>query len=160
MTHLAKASLFAALIGAFSIDVLPVYAADVPAACNLLNSSDVKNAVGKPFDAPVPVGDVRLTDSGITDTDCSYTPTRFGQALLFRVYVDSSPEKATELFDKLKTFYGPAADVSGLGDEAYVDSKHAIHVRKGNVRYFLDLGGEAKAEKPVKDLAAVVAGKL
>jgi hypothetical protein len=67
------------------------------------------------------------------------------------VYFDPSPSATTELFAKLKAFYSPPTPVSGIGDEAYIDPRHGLHVRKGNVRFFLDLG---ESEKQIKDLAS------
>ncbi len=76
---------------------------------------------------------------------------------MFRIYFDPSPTAATDLFAKLKMFYSPPTPVPNLGDEAYFDPRHGIHVRKGNVRFFLSAGDN---EKPLTDLAAQVAGQL
>jgi hypothetical protein len=91
----------------------------------------------------------------VQGTDCTYSGS--GGSLLFRIYFDPSPESATELFAKLKMFYSPPTPVPGLGDEAYFDPRHGIHVRKGNVRFFLSAG---KDEKPLTNLATQVAGQL
>jgi hypothetical protein len=136
------------------------FAAEPPADCTLLSADDVKKAVGKRYDAPLLMGDPHTFISANGDTDCNYTPRNVGEPLMLRVFVDSSPEQATEIFAKLETFHGSTTAVPGIGDEAYLDAKHAIHVRKGKVRYFIDLSEDAKADKPVEDLAAVVAGKL
>jgi hypothetical protein len=53
--------------------------------------------------------------------------------------------------------------VKGVGDEAYFDKEHAIHVRKGKVRYYLNLSSSensAAKEKQLTELAKEVAGKL
>jgi hypothetical protein len=49
-----------------------------------------------------------------------------------------------------------------VGDEAYVDKNDAIHVRKGNVRYFLTIshGDTPSGRKQILALAALVAGEL
>jgi hypothetical protein len=52
---------------------------------------------------------------------------------------------------------------SGIGNSAYMDKNHAIHVRKGSVRYFISVSsqdpGTAK-EKQAQDLAASVAAQI
>ncbi|MBZ5719192.1 MAG: hypothetical protein LAO03_02320 [Acidobacteriia bacterium] len=47
--------------------------------------------------------------------------------------------------------------MSGVGDEAYLDKLHGLHVRKGKVRYFLDGAGTPKQKS---DLAVGIAGQL
>lgn len=78
--------------------------------------------------------------------------------MLFRVYVDPSPSAAKELFAKLKIMYSPPVPLPDLGDEAYFEPRHSIHVRKGKVRFFISFNGEPTTEKPLKDLAVQVAG--
>ena len=57
---------------------------------------------------------------------------------MFRVYVDSSASASADLFAKLKSYFRSGSkDVSGVGDEAYLDKLGDLHVRKGRVRYFL-----------------------
>ena len=80
--------------------------------------------------------------------------------MLFRAYIDPSPSDAKELFGKLRVLYSPPIPVPNLGDEAYFDPRHAIHVRKDKVRFFLSFSDEATAEKPLKDLASQVAARL
>jgi hypothetical protein len=77
--------------------------------------------------------------------------------------VDPSPAAATEMFAKLGAFYSPQTAVTGLGDEAYFDPQHGLHVRKGKVRFYLNLEGvdfTPKVEKQLKDLAGRIAGQL
>ena len=87
--------------------------------------------------------------------DCHYRA--MGGELLFRIYFDPSPDEATKLFAQLRMFYSPSQPVTGVGDEAYFDSQHGLHARKGNVRYFLQGSG---SEERLKDLGQVVAKKL
>jgi len=50
-----------------------------------------------------------------------------------------------------------------LGDEAYFDEQHALHVRKGKVRFYLNLDpidSPATAEKQLTDLANSVIAQL
>jgi hypothetical protein len=135
-------------------------AATTAEACSLLSPANVAKAVGHSYDAPLLMGDPRTFDNPKGDTDCNYIPRSVGEPLMLRVFVDQSPEQSTELFDKLKAFHGQVTTISGIGDEAYLDSRHAMRVRKGNVRYYLELSEDAKADKPVMELAAEVAARL
>jgi hypothetical protein len=77
--------------------------------------------------------------------------------------VDPSASVSADLFSKLSKFYGPPTAVAGLGDEAYFDANHALHVRKGNVRFYINLDLEisaAEKEKQIKELGNRVAGRL
>jgi hypothetical protein len=84
--------------------------------------------------------------------------------LWFRAYVDPSPFAATDLFAKLSKFYGTPTPVTGLGDEAYFDQDHALHVRKGKVRFYINLDPmhtfTPAIQKQLTDLAAQVTGRL
>lgn len=131
-------------------------AATAPAdPCSLLSAAQVSSAMGTTYAAPEKSVAPRPFANTVQGTDCTYSGS--GGSLLFRIYFDPSPEAATELFAKLKMFYSPPTPVPGLGDEAYFDPRHGIHVRKGNVRFFLSAG---KDEKPLTNLATQVAGQL
>jgi hypothetical protein len=63
----------------------------------------------------------------------------------------------------LSKFYGPQTPITGLGDEAYFDRQHGLHVRKGKVRFYINLEPmdfTPAIEKQLKDLASRVAGQL
>jgi hypothetical protein len=97
----------------------------------------------------------------VTGTDCNYLAK--GSKLWFRAYVDPSPAASADLFTRLSKFYGTPKPVSGLGDEAYFDEQHALHVRKGKVRFYLNLepvDSAPAAEKQLKDLASGIVGRL
>ncbi len=132
-------------------------AAEPPAdLCSLLPAAAASKTVGHPYDSPLKTVAPRPYKNTVEGTDCTYQ-SKSGN-LLFRAYVDPSPAAATELFAKLKTFFGSGStSVPGLGDEAYVDVSHGLHVRKGKVRFFLS--GSA-TDKQLKDLATGVAGRL
>lgn len=131
-------------------------AATAPAdPCSLLSAAQVSSAMGKTFSAPEKSVAPRPFANTVQGTDCKYSGG--GEALLFRIYFDPSPEAATDLFAKLKMFYSPPTPVPGLGDETYFDPHHGIHIRKGNVRFFLSGG---KDEKALTNLATQVAGQL
>lgn len=132
-------------------------AAEPPAdLCSLLPVAVASKTAGHPYDAPLKTVAPRPYKNTAEGTDCTYQ-SKSGN-LLFRAYVDPSPAAATELFARLKTFFGTGStSVTGLGDEAYVDVSHGLHVRKGKVRFFLS--GSA-TDKQLKDLANEVSGRL
>lgn len=77
---------------------------------------------------------------------------------MFRVYIDPSASASADLFARLKNWFGAGSkDVSGVGDEAYLDKLGALHVRKGKVRYFLD---GSRDSKKLNDLANGIAAQL
>ncbi|MGA2099971.1 MAG: hypothetical protein ABSG34_02655 [Candidatus Sulfotelmatobacter sp.] len=145
----------ALLLIAFSSE--PARAAEPPSdLCSLLPVATVSKTLGYAYGSPknsVAPAPFRNTNQG---TDCTY-----GSGLrlvLFRVYVDPSPSASAELFAKLKSYFADGSTVvSGVGDEAYLDKEHGLHVRKGKVRYFLDGAGTPKQKT---DLAAGIAGQL
>lgn len=153
---LCVSALFAALCG-----VSPAWAADAPSdPCTLLAAADVSRVLGKAYNAAQSSPAPRPFANTNAGTDCKYSPKGSGDQLLFRIYFDNSPAQSADLQARLKLFFSPATPVSGVGEEAYFDPSHAIHVRKGKVRYYLNLGKDPGAEKPLKDLAVLVAGKL
>ena len=165
MADFGKRSLIAATFLVTTCAVQCAQAAEPPAdVCSLLPTVEVSNALGKAVYslqksvAPRPYRD---TAEG---TDCHYEPQGTGSDLLFRMYVDPSPSAATDLFARLKMFYGPPTPISGIGDEAYFDARHGFHARKGKVRFYLligKVGTFAPAnEKQLKDLASLVANQL
>jgi hypothetical protein len=156
MVGFSKASLIVASMLAAVCSAPLALAATAPAdPCSLLSAAQVSTAMGTTYAAPQQSVAPRPFANTVQGTDCTYSGA--GGSLLFRIYFDPSPEAATELFAKLKMFYSPPTPVPGLGDEAYFDPRHGIHVRKGNVRFFLSAG---KDEKPLTNLATQVAGQL
>ncbi len=124
--------------------------------CSLLPPAMVSKTLGQAYGpakksvAPRPFPN---TNQG---TDCTYESG--GHGLVFRAYVDPSPSSSAELFAKLKMYFGAGSTaVSGVGDEAYLDKMHGLHVRKGKVRYFLDGAGTPKQKN---DLAIAIAAQL
>jgi len=132
------------------------WATEAPAdPCSLLSAAAVSKATGQTYGAPRKSIAPRPYANTVLGTDCSYEGS--AGTLLFRIYFDPSPGDATNLFAKLKFFYSPATPVNGIGAEAYFDPHHGLHVRRGNVRYFLSLG---ENEKVLADLAGQVAAQL
>ena len=132
-------------------------AADPPSdLCSLLPAATISKTLAYTYDAPQKSVAPRPFPNTNEGTDCKYGS---GMRLVFfRVYVDPSPSESADLFARLKTYFGKGSTpVSGVGDEAYLDKDHGLHVRKGKVRYFLDGAGTPKQKT---DLAAGIAGQL
>jgi hypothetical protein len=113
--------------------------------------------MGAAYGAPEKSVAPRPFANTVQGTDCTYAAQGSRGEVLFRIYFDPSTAAATELFAKLKMFYSPPRPVQGVGDDTYFDSRHGIHIRKGNVRFFLS-GGEN--ETALTDLAKQVAAQL
>lgn len=129
--------------------------------CSLLPAVEVSKILGRTYEAPQKSVAPRPYANTAEGTDCNYYAGR--NRVWFRAYVDPSPAAATELFAKLSKFYAPSTPVAGLGDEAYLDREHAIHVRKGKVRFYINLDPmnfSPVVEKQIKDLATRVVGQL
>ncbi len=145
-----------AMVAALVLGACAAHAAtEPPDPCALLTATAVSQTLGGSYAAPTKTVAPRPYANTVQGTDCHYQ--RGGEELLFRIYFDPSAGDATSLFAKLKMFYSPPTPVAGLGDEAYFDPRHGLHVRKGNVRYFLSGSDD---EKKLTALGQVVAGKL
>ncbi len=134
-------------------------------ACQLLPQAQLTKVMEQPFGAPAKTTAPAASQDGITGTDCTYqTSSGAPRRILFRIYVDPSAAVAKDTFKRLSVFFSPNRAVTGNWDTAYLDSRHAIHVQKGKVRYYLNinpLGADAaKAEKQLKVLADGIAGQL
>jgi hypothetical protein len=134
-------------------------------ACVMLTAAQLAKVLEQPYGSPTKTMAPAAFPGSPTGTDCTYqTGKGLPRKLFFRIYVESSPAVAKETFNKLSAFYGPNTAVTGNWDTAYLDARHAIHVQKGKVRYYLNLNpigtDTAKAEKQLKDLATWVAGQL
>ncbi|HXJ88789.1 MAG TPA: hypothetical protein VMS18_18360 [Candidatus Binatia bacterium] len=132
-------------------------AADPPSdLCSLLPSATVNKTLGSTYSSPKATVAPRPFPNTNQGTDCAFESG--GHTLLFRIYVDPSPSASADLFAKLKTYFGSGSTaVTGVGDEAYLDKLHGLHVRKGKVRFFLDGAGTPKQKS---DLAVGIAGQL
>jgi hypothetical protein len=133
--------------------------------CSLLPPAGVSKTLRQAYDAPKESVAPRPFPNTNTGTDCNYESKGASESKLwFRVYVDPSPSAATDLFAKLKIYYSPPTPVPNVGDEAYLDPQHALHVRKGKVRFYLNLSplgdSTAAAEKQLESLAKQVVGSL
>jgi hypothetical protein len=141
------------------------WAAKAPAdPCSLLPAADVSKVLGHEFAAPQSTVAPRPYKNTAQGTDCVYRSKSGKGTVMFRIYFDSSPAESTDLFARLKMFYGTPTPVPGVGDETYIDSKHGLHERKGNVRFYLELAGvdgsAAVRDKYLVSLATAVGGRI
>lgn len=132
--------------------------------CSVLPVSELARVVGQPYAAPQASVAPAAFRNSVRGTECDYTPQQ-GESgkVTYIVYTDPSVAIAKDTFTKLKAFFGPQAPSAGIGDDSYVDPNHAIHVRKGAVRYFISLehgAASAKTDAQVRDLALWVAGRV
>lgn len=123
--------------------------------CSLPAAGDVSTATGAAYSVPESNAAPKPYPSSGPGTDCRYKGD--GATLFFRIYFDASPDAATALFNQLKMFYPAVSSPSGLGDDAYFDKGNGLHVRKGNVRFFLS-GHPSNAQ--LQAMAAIIAGKV
>ena len=138
-------------------------AKDVPSdPCQLLPASQLSKTLGLTFGEPARSPAPPPFRDNPVGTDCSYATG--SHQLLFRIYVDPTAAVARSTHDKVSMWYAPNKTVAGAWDAAYLDPKHAIHVLKGKVRYYLDYSASgsdaAKYEKGLTDLAAAIAAQL
>jgi hypothetical protein len=162
MTYFSKLSLIAATFLVTGCAVPSARATDPPAdLCSLLPAAEVSKTLGRAYDSPEKSVAPRPYQNTAEGTDCNYL-SKGSNKLWFRAYVDPSPSAAADLFAKLSKFYSPPTPLPNLGDEAYFDPQHGLHVRKGKVRFYLNLDVDftPAIEKQLKDLAGRVVGRL
>jgi hypothetical protein len=139
------------------------WATDTPAdPCSLLTAAHVSSTMSDNYGAPEKSVAPRPFANTVQGTDCQYKTASGQDQVLFRVYFDVSAAQATDLHARLKMFFGKGSTPASVGDEAYIDKNDAIHVRKGNVRYFVSIshGDTPSGRKQILALAALVAGEL
>jgi hypothetical protein len=157
MTRFVKAMWLTASLIAVYLFVASAHAAtEPPDPCTLLTQAQVSSVMQATYTAPVKSVAPRPFATSVQGTDCHYNGRN---PLWFRIYYDGSAGDATALFAKLKPFYAPNTPASGIGDEAYIDKSGALHARKGNVRFYIDIGTDKQRERVTK-LGETVAGKL
>ena len=140
MTVLRRAFLITAILFATACTIQSA-ATELPAnLCSLLPAAELSKTFGQAYDDPQKSVAPRFSAGTATGTDCNYqSKDAAAGKLLFRAYVDPSSDETKWLFLRLTKFYKTTTPVSGLGDEAYFDDAHGLHVRKGNVRLFFNL---------------------
>jgi len=157
MTRFAKAKSLIAATFAVTLFAPSAFAAtEPPDPCSLLTPVQVSSVMHANYTAAVRSVAPRPFANTAAGTDCRYNGRN---PLWFRIYYDGSGSEATTLFAKLKTFCSPTTPASGIGDEAYFDKEGALHVRKGNVRFYINVGTD-KAQQMVTKLGETVTGEL
>lgn len=145
--------------------------------CSLLTPAQLEKTLGQPYAAPEKSTAPPPYAGHPAGTQCEYN-TQKGPAMkvVLIAYIDRSPAEAKQTFDRLSAWYRPKSKPA-VGDSAYFDANHAIHVLKDRVRYYIaiEAAGTSKnapytpwasgpnspsQEKQVKDLAAAVAEKI
>jgi hypothetical protein len=143
----------------------PVTAKDLPSdICSLLATQQLQKTLGQPFSAPQKNAAPPAYAGQPAGTNCAFTGLKSGSSVVtLIVYVDRSPAEAKETFDKLSAWFPATSKPSGIGDSAYIDKNHAIHVLKGSVRFFINVASgdsDAAVEKEAQDLATSVAAQI
>jgi hypothetical protein len=143
----------------------PAAAKDLPSdICSLLAPQQLQKTLGQPFGAPQKATAPSPYMGLNSGTNCHFTGQKSGsQGVTFIVYVDHSPAEAMQTFEKLSAWFPAISKPTGIGDSAYIDKSHAIHVLKGSVRYFIEVSSgvsDAMRDKQVQDLAASVAAQI
>jgi hypothetical protein len=149
---LPAAALFAACLFAASARA----ATEPPDPCSLLTPAQLAGVLRATYTGPSKSEAPRPYPNSGPGTDCRY---KGRNDLMFRIYFDGSAGDATALFAKVKPFFAPNTEASGIGDEAYFDNEGALHVRKGNVRFYLNAGTN-KLQDALTKLGGIVAGQL
>ena len=162
MAYSRNRSLIAATFVLTACAVHSARATDPPEdRCSLLPAAEVSKTLGRTYEAPQKSVAPRPFANTAEGTDCNYLAK--GSKLWFRAYVYPSPSAAADLFTRLGKFYSPQTPVPGLGDDAYFDPAHALHVRRGKVRFYINLepmNFSPAIEKQLRDLASQVTGRL
>lgn len=109
-------------------------------ACSLLSLTALKAAVHDDFNPATST----TADAGgvpvVSGTQCQFD-TGYGDGVTFIVFQDATQADAQSQFAHFEQFFpaAPNGRISGLGDEAYVDSQDALHARKDNIRFYIEI---------------------
>ena len=153
-TGMTFGAIFVFALGAWR----PVYAAPPADSCALLTPTQIQQVLGQPFAAPTASKWPPAYGKQPWGTQCQYNSQKGPDTkVTFIVYFEQTAAEAKQTFDKLSMWF-PAKSKPAIGDAAYMDSSHAIHVLKGKVRYYISI--DPANEKQVKDLATSVAGRI
>lgn len=135
-----------------------------PDPCAWLTTAQLNKTLGQRFAAPEQSVAPAAYAGQPSGTKCGYKSEQGGAVeVTFIVYVDPSPAQAKATFEKLSTFFPATSKPGGIGDAAYVDEGYAIHVLKGNVRYYISVStsdATPESQKQLRDLATGVAAQI
>jgi hypothetical protein len=135
-------------------------AKDPPAdVCSLLTPAQLQKTMGAAFDPATKTEAPAAYRGQSPGTNCHYSEQKSGRRVaILIVYVDKSPEEAKQTFNKLSMWFPAKSKPTGIGDSAYIDNQHAIHVLKGKVRFFINIS--EPTDQKVEDLATAVAAQI
>ena len=164
MARLNKLSLMAATFVVTTCALHSASATGPPAdLCSLLPAAELSKTLGQTYDSPQKSIAPRPFPNTAEGADCIYKRSKDARErkLVFRAYVDPSPSAAADLFARLGKFFGPPTPITGVGDQAYFDKNHGLHVLTGKVRFYIAMDDFTPAiEKQLENLASQVAGRL
>lgn len=152
----------AVILGAFFVCALAAsqltYAAPPASGCSMLTPAQIQKVLGEPFGAPQEGKWPPAYGKQPWGTQCRYASQKGPNTkVTFIVYIEQSAAEAKQTFDKLSLWF-PAKSKPAIGDSAYMDTSHAIHVLKGKVRFYISI--DPANEKQAKDLAASIAARI
>jgi len=155
-------STVAVILGAILIFALgatrAAFAAPPADPCSLLTPAQIQKVLGQPFGAPGESKWPPAYGKQPWGTQCQYDSQKGPNTkVTFIVYFEQTAAEAKQTFDKLSMWF-PAKSKPAIGDSAYMDNSHAIHVLKGKVRYYISI--DPANEKQAKDLATSIAGRI
>lgn len=135
-----------------------VYASTPAGGCSLLTPAQIQKVTGYSVGAPTAAEATPAFANQPPGSQCTYRSQNGShEEVDFIVYADRSREEANQTFQKLSAWYVPKSKPA-VGDSAYIDKNGAIHVLKGNTRFFIEI--HPQNEKQLSDLAASVAAQL
>jgi hypothetical protein len=134
-------------------------AKSIPAdRCALLPISELQTVLGGSYSQPQKTVATPAYLGLPPGVQCTYSPQGSGDDVTFIIYIDPSASTANQTFHKLQPFYG-IKSLAGVGNSAYVDNSGAIHVLKGDARFYINAGSGAKQSQLIT-LAISVAKQL
>jgi hypothetical protein len=141
------------------------YAAPPADLCTLLTPAQIQKVFGQPFGTPSQTKAPPAYGQQPWGVHCDYSSQKGPDAsVTFIAYADASAAVAKQTFDRLSMWFPAKSKPSGIGDSAYIDNRNAIHVLKGQVRYYISIDSPGSftpaKEKQLKDLALSVAAKI
>lgn len=129
--------------------------------CSLLTAAQLKKTIGKTFGAPQKSVFPAVYMGQADGTQCIYHAGSMGVRFIF--YSDRSASEAKQTFNSLTGMFPAKSKPTGIGDQAYLDNDHALHVLKENYRFFISVSSsasDAATEKQEEDLATAVVAHL
>jgi hypothetical protein len=141
------------------------FAAPPADLCTLLASAQIQKVLGQAFGAPSKSKAPPAYGVQPWGVHCDYSSQKeTNVSVTFIAYAESSAAVAKQTFERLSMWYPAKSKPSGIGDSAYIDNQNAIHVLKGQVRYYISIDSPGDfspaKEKQLKDLALSVAAKI